>query len=78
MTNLAGQLDHICNHLKPKQLDILVKDFLGWIIRSRKTYPKSGPCLLLEVPITGYEVRKRLLVAYCLLALTVASSSVLH
>lgn len=64
MAHLGFQVDYIQNQPKPKQLGILVRDFLDWVIWSGKTYPKSGPYLLVAVHIQGHGRRKLLPFAY--------------
>lgn len=74
---MVVNLNYIWNQLKPKQLGMLVKDFITWIFWDWKTHPKSGLNLLLAA--CGKWLRKR---SFCFLhtcphSLFLASSSIL-
>lgn len=68
MANPGCQLDYIKNQQNPQQLGTPVKVFLDWIIRGKKTHPKSGRQLLVAAYIKDMENKK----SFCLPLLSLA------
>jgi len=73
MAKFGWQLDCIWNQLKPKPLGPPVRGCLNQIIPCRKLHPKSGSHPPVAVQMEGH----RRIFAFCLLALFLATSSVL-
>lgn len=76
MANLDCQLNFIWNKIKPRLMGTPVKNSLDYVICCGKTYPESGPYLLVAAN-TKRGGKRKLLLFTCLFLLLLATLSAL-